>query len=237
MDGIFPGALYRPLWFTGKTGAFHHDPHGWILHVQVGVGSPWHYFQGLPIGRRKASTGWVSKDGTVEQYISAYDKPWAQAGGNAMYWAWETEGFPHEPLTKAQISALASIHNWHGTPDNILDNPGGWGIGTHSMGGSAWGGHECPGVIRAEQRYAIIATAQRLRRQPEASMTINESDAKTLADVYQTRYQVHPPGGGATVTRDAALGNVWSEVVALREEVHALRELLVKVEGRGTATS
>jgi len=49
-------------------------------------------------------------------------------------------------------------------PDLITDTPGGRGIGTHVMGGAAYGGHTCPGPgPRAGQRAAIIARAQALR--------------------------------------------------------------------------
>jgi len=152
---IYPGAKWRPLWFSDATPTLV-NPRGWILHVPVGNGSLFSYFNGLKVGYRKASTGWVSKKGLVEQYLPADKEPWAQVGGNGFGTAWEVEGYPSEPMTDAQLQALARIHIWLGSPDTITDSVSGHGIGTHSMGGAAWGGHECPGAIRAKQRQAIL---------------------------------------------------------------------------------
>lgn len=164
-----PGAVWRPVTYAADSGTFTApNPLGWVLHVVVGNGSPWGTFENAPSGSRRFSTGWVAKDGTGEQYTELTSKPWAQAAGNTQYWAFETEGFPSEPLTAAQIDTLARWHNHLGAPDHIADTPGQPGIGVHYMGGQLWGGHTCPDPSpgagpRSHQRQAILDLAIRLR--------------------------------------------------------------------------
>jgi peptidoglycan hydrolase-like protein with peptidoglycan-binding domain len=171
---IVPGATFRPVRFGDATGTLT-SPLGWILHVAVMNGSPWHVFDGSQHPSRKVSTGWVAKDGRVEQYIDRDARPWAQAAGNPRYRAWETEGYPNEPLTTAQIDALARIHIWDGAPDHLANHPDETGIGTHYMGGAAWGGHTCPDPApggqgpRSHQRAAILARVAELRGHPAPS--------------------------------------------------------------------
>lgn len=66
-------------------------------------------------------------------------------------------------MTDAQLTELAKWHVWCGARDEIANSPDGYGIGTHSMGGAAWGGHACPGPLRAAQRPEIIRRAIALR--------------------------------------------------------------------------
>jgi len=163
--GWWGGAARRPISYYPESGGFTGSaPIGWILHVVVGDGSPYGYFARLHSPNRKFSNLWVAKSGDVEQYTPGSSKPWAQGAGNAEYLAVETEGYPDEPLTTAQIDALARWHIWTGLPDKIADAPGQHGIGTHSMGGAAWGGHACPGAIRSSQRGAILARVRQIRK-------------------------------------------------------------------------
>lgn len=162
MQGIYlPGATWKPLPYRAAAGvAFNSPPIGWVLHVQAGNGSPYGYFSRLTSPDRVFSHAWVAKDGRGEQYTELSSKSWAQAGGNATYWSIESEGFPAEELTAAQISTLATWHRFLGVPDILANHPGEHGIGTHSMGGAGWGSHACPGPTRAAQRVAIIEAAQ-----------------------------------------------------------------------------
>jgi hypothetical protein len=222
MLGVFPGAEYRPVRFTGRTGILD-SPLGWILHVAEMDGSPWRLFDESPVGSRKVSTGWVAKDGRVEQYIPATDRPWAQQSGNAQYHAWETEGFAVEPLTSAQIESLGAIHVWHRTADRVVSAPGGLGIGTHQMGGLSWGNHACPGALRAAQRERIIEAAKRLREQGATVTELSESTMRRLADVIQTRYQVRAPHG-ELVTDDAALAAMWGLLIKVSDQLDRLEK-------------
>lgn len=159
-------AHWRPIQYLNDVPLFAKVPDGWILHVAEGKGSLFNLFNHNVKGQRKFSTGWVDKNGTVEMYGSLYREPWAQVAGNSSYWAFETEGFSTEPLTDPQIWALARIHALLSIAagrnyDQVINAPGKVGIGTHSMGGAAWGGHACPGNVRAAQRGVIIERSKR----------------------------------------------------------------------------
>ena len=163
-----PGARWMPVTYRADAGKFTTPPLGYIPHVPVSNGSLFNFFNRLVSPNRKFSTAWVAKGGHSEQYQSLDMKPWAQAAGNGQYHAFEVEGYPNEPYTAAQIDTLARWHNFLGTPDTLANAPGQRGIGTHYMGGAAWGGHTCPDPVagagpRSRQRPQIIARARLLR--------------------------------------------------------------------------
>jgi hypothetical protein len=91
-------------------------------------------------------------------------QPWCQVDGNTHYAAIETAGLPTEPLTVPQMNTIARImkiyHDDYNVPLQLADKPGERGFITHSAGGQAWGGHSCPGAIRALQRSAILSLAK-----------------------------------------------------------------------------
>jgi hypothetical protein len=101
--------------------------------------------------------------GGVHQMLPFDWQPWCQINGNFNYAAIETAGMPDEPLTDYQMHAIASIlkvyHSEMGMPYRITDSPGEAGFITHKAGGLAWGGHDCPGSIRAAQRSEILRIA------------------------------------------------------------------------------
>ena len=153
---FLPNAEWCPVSYRAEAGLFEAKPLGWILHCQVGNGSLHDYFNRLKSPSRKFSTAWVGKDGKSEQYAELHNKSWAQASGNGIYWSFETEGLPNEPLTRAQIETLAIWHEFLGVSDSLANKPGEQGIGTHSMGSTDWGGHACPGTVRSAQRTEIL---------------------------------------------------------------------------------
>ena len=159
----YPGATWRPLPSTSYNAGARTARLGLILHVQQGNNSPWGWFS--VAAHQASSTFWVSKSGLVEQYMEAgTDKSWAQAAGNGLYDSAETEGLDSEPLTPAQIAALAALCAWEhttfGMPLVAIDTPGASGFGWHGMGGVAWGNHPgCPGDIRKAQRAQILGVA------------------------------------------------------------------------------
>ena len=164
MNLYLPGAKWCPITYRAEAGKFSGgNPLGYLPHVQQGNGSLFGYFNRLTSPNRLFSTAWIAKDGHSEQYTELTGKPWAQAAGNATYWAFECEGYVGEPLTAAQINTLAVWHNYLGVPDVLANAPGQRGIGLHRMGGAAYGGHSCPGPIRQGQRDLIIARAVALR--------------------------------------------------------------------------
>lgn len=156
-SGWMPGVVRRPLernFVVGDRDA----QRGLVLHVQEGEGSLYEYFN-TP-GIKASSHFWVSQSGETEQYVSVLDRAWAQVDGNGSWASVETSGFGTRTLTEAQVDAVSRIYAWgagtHGWPASISDAPDQRGLGTHSMGGASWGGHECPGTLRAGQRTEII---------------------------------------------------------------------------------
>lgn len=212
-----PGAVHKPISYRTAAGPFAKAPLGWILHVVVGNGSPWSGFEHAAPGTRRFSHFWVSKAGVIEQYQETGRESWAQESGNSSYWSVETEGFPNEALTSAQIASLAKIHNFLGAPNAIASKPGQKGIGTHYMGGEAWGGHTCPDPIpgagpRSHQRTAILAAAQ----QP------TEADLPTPRDVWAYEYAGRQ-ALSYLVTADANARQAVALAAALKVEVDAMK--------------
>lgn len=158
MTLLYPRARYLPVPYA--TRPMNPKSLGLILHVQQGNNSLARYFANSKNGAM--SHFWVAKDGRVEQYQSLDRISWAQAAGNDSYHSVETEGFVTEPLTQAQIQALAQLYAWGITTlrwlPKLSDYPGSAGFGWHGMGGPAWGGHTgCPGNLRKPQRAAVLA--------------------------------------------------------------------------------
>ena len=163
----YPAATWLAVPYAGEAGALA-SPLGWVLHVTCMDGSPWSTFKTAQPPNRRFSHLWVAKDGHVEQYAPLTGKSWAQDKGNATYWSVETEGQPDEPLTDAQIQALAEWHVWSGTDDHVATASTDRGISCHYLGGADWGGHTCPDPApgagpRSHQRAAIVARAQQIR--------------------------------------------------------------------------
>jgi hypothetical protein len=151
------------------AGRFTQDPLGWAFHVVVGNGSPYETFLRAKSPKRRFSHIWVAKDGDVEQYGPFSHKSWANGIGNGSFYSAETEGFPEEPLTDAQVHRLAEFHIFTETADRIAASTGEKGIVCHYQGSTAWGGHSCPDPApggqgpRSHQRAQILAAVARLR--------------------------------------------------------------------------
>jgi hypothetical protein len=168
----FAGATWRPISnnFSGPMGTII----GLCLHVQEGNGSLYGWFNN-PNAEVSAHL-WCGKDGTLEQYLDPpAQKAWAQANGNPNYISIETEGFVGEPLTDAQMLAVASILSQastaysfpvtgpvaHGQPGFTQHcNPNG-------TSDPSWGNHFCPGPIRLGQMPNIITMAHGSPAPPE----------------------------------------------------------------------
>lgn len=211
IPGRYPAAAWEPVSYIDEASLMSNGSLGWVEHVVVGDGDPHGGFEHAPPGNRRFSHLWFAKDGRVRQYQDLRHDSWAQADGNDTYWSCETEGDPSEPLTDTQLDALAAWHVWSGTADAIATVPGQRGVGTHQMGGAAWGGHACPGPLRAAQRPEIIRRAQILRG--GVDMPLTDAEITRIADVIETRYQVHV--GKVLETRDQALGDLIAAVAAL----------------------
>jgi|GEM_PF-3150728 len=212
---LYPAAAWTPVSYASQAAPFPAPPRGWVLHVTVMNGSPWSVFDTAVSPDRRFSHLWVSKTGRVEQYGVLSREAWHVANGNPGWWGVETEGFPGEPLTAAQVDALAHWHVWCGAPDSVATSPDGVGISAHYLGGPDWGGHSCPDPDpggqgpRSHQRAAIVARAQQLRGGDmpltEAEWTrmsaLLDSKAATYADAVENRYGVKL-ADGTIVNRD-----------------------------------
>jgi hypothetical protein len=156
---LYPAATYRPV-VNFSTGLVT-PTRGLIPHVQVGNNSLFTYFN-TP-ANQVSSHLWLSKTGTFEQYVPFDRKAWAEVAGNAYWISCECEGFPTEDYTAIQVARLGEFYAWgmaqFGWKPTVTDSVNGYGIGTHSMGGAAWGGHDCPGTIRANRRGDILTAA------------------------------------------------------------------------------
>lgn len=177
----YPGATWEPVDYIGEAGPLI-TPLGWVEHVVVGNGDPFGCFQGAVPPNRRFSHLWFGKSGAVKQYQRLDRASWAQGpDGNSHYWSCETEGYPGEALTGAQLDALAAWHVWSGTPDRLAEAPGQVGIAWHGMGGDLWGGHpDCPGQIRRAQRADIIRRAQAIRAGGADMPSLDITDADTV---------------------------------------------------------
>lgn len=163
--GWMPGVIEKPIGENFKRGG-RKGQRGLILHVQEGEGSLFERFSDP--ATQSSSHFWVSQAGEIEQYVSVHDRAWTQRAGNVEWVSIETSGFAGQPLTPAQIDAVARVYAWgareHDWPLEVTDSPKGRGLGTHSMGGGAWGGHACPGTVRAGQREDVMSRVRESRQ-------------------------------------------------------------------------
>ncbi|MFJ6785551.1 N-acetylmuramoyl-L-alanine amidase [Streptomyces yangpuensis] len=156
-----PEAILRPLSVNFTPGGLR-EVRGLVLHVQEGENSLHDRFSDPAV--KSSAHFWVSQSGEIEQYVSARDRAWAQGTGNPSWLSVETSGFASRPLTAQQVDSVARIYAWgmaqHGWPLAPAPTPLGRGLGIHSMGGRAWGGHACPGPLRSAQTGEILTAAR-----------------------------------------------------------------------------
>ena len=194
MTAVVPGFTYRQI--PRNFGTEHWDYSlGLILHVATGPADASLYGWFSNPAAQASSHWWAGASGGREQYLDPDEHvSWAQADGNSLYHSVETGGEPSQPLTDAQIDAVAGIYRWghdhFGWPYRLAEHPGEKGLGWHGMGGTAWGGHPyCPGDLRKAQRAEI------LRRAQETDTNNQENDMQLSDDFYYT-----DPNGKVTKT-------------------------------------
>jgi hypothetical protein len=143
-------------------------PVGDVFHVAVTEGST---LFGNFISRTDGveSTGYIRRDGTVEQYRPLNVQCDAQAAGNS--WSeggrlvglnsWETQGMGPGEWTDAQLATIKRIivlkHREWGVPLRVCPTATSAGIGYHRLF-DAWNphNHSCPGPDRVRQFEQII---------------------------------------------------------------------------------
>jgi hypothetical protein len=235
---VYPAAIQKQLTNDRYGGPFPAGVgRGVIEHVALSTGSLYNYFAGA--SPKVSSHLWIALDGTVEQYVPLTHQSYAQAAGNPLYVSIETAGFPDEPLTAAQVESFARFYYWgmwyEGWPCLLADQPGAKGLGTHSMGGALYGGHACPGDIRAAQRLTILVRVSaliqeandmgyaddQLNAMKEQFPGLNPSDfARAVPEMLRVvRSQVDKLNTVAATAADAN-SNAWlAQAVAARVEL------------------
>ncbi|WP_241831042.1 N-acetylmuramoyl-L-alanine amidase [Parafrankia soli] len=188
----YPGARQRLVPINHSEGGMVVPTRGLIPHVQMGTAPLFGWFSNPTAG--VSSHLWLSKAGEFEQYVEFGDKAWAQGAGNSQWISCECAGTDADDYTPIQIQRLGELFAWgmraFGWRPEITDSPSGYGLGAHRMGGAAWGGHSCPGNIRANRRGDILAAA--LDRPatpppPEDDMPLTEVEIDRIADRAATK--------------------------------------------------
>lgn len=178
-----------------SNGPFGSTVMGVVLHVNVDEsGTPDSFYQADPPANPSSVTPnfQVYKSeaaGGTHQYLPLNWSSWAQADGNSWGPSIETAGLVDEPFTDYQITAIAKIYraaaDAFGLPYQVTDDLAVHGLGTHAMGGISWGGHPCPGDLRAAQRTAIIDAARSGGLAPKPDLTMEDVMALTAIIVKQ----------------------------------------------------
>jgi len=143
---------------------------GVIMHTMVGSQAGTISWFNNPDAGASAQFG-VGFDGAIHQFgpIGQGWIAWHAGAANVTWYGIEHEdgGDPSRPLTDAQLTASAQLvemlTGFADIPLQVTNSPSTGGLGTHSMGGSSWGGHACPGDVRAAQRGEVIRRAQGIR--------------------------------------------------------------------------
>jgi len=155
-------AVPRPIGANFTHGGMVEPIHGIVLHIQQGTEDGTYSWFNNPKSKASAHFG-NPKHGPLEQFVNTDDMAWAQKGGNPHWISVENEGMPGDSLTPTQIDNVADLLGWlhwnEDVPLQLADNPAGFGLGYHSMGGKAWGHQFCPGKPIIQQRLLIIERA------------------------------------------------------------------------------
>lgn len=156
-------AVKRAISHNFNVGGMIRPFHGLVLHIEQGTEEG--TFSWFNKSQAKASAHFGNpKHGDLEQFVDIDNVAWAQMAGNHHWISVENEGKSGQSLTPNQISNLADLLGWlhwnEDVPLQVADNPAGFGLGYHAMGGKSWGNHlQCPGKPIINQRLLIIERA------------------------------------------------------------------------------
>lgn len=158
----FSGAKKVPLKNFTKDG--QEAVHGLVVHIMEGTLSGSRSWFNNPSSQASAHFG-TSRSGELEQWVDTKDRAWAQAAGNRTWLSIENEGKVPQTLTPEQIEKNALVFAWvvrthPDVPYRVAHSPEEKGLGYHRMGGSAWGGHSCPGDAIIAQLQSIVDRAR-----------------------------------------------------------------------------
>jgi hypothetical protein len=134
---------------------------GLVLHHQAGNGSLFSFFNSS--SAQVSAHFWVSKTGTIEQYVDTSRVAWHGRSLNSRYVGVETEGCatsPYaEPMTEAMVSALSRLYKEgvqrHGWANALANADGQRGFGYHRMAVATG----CPCDVRLNMRREILNRA------------------------------------------------------------------------------
>ncbi|WP_326637252.1 N-acetylmuramoyl-L-alanine amidase [Streptosporangium sp. NBC_01755] len=158
-----PGTAWKPITVNFTPGG-QVEVRGVVLHIMAGtLGGTDSWFRN-PRAQASSHFG-TSRGGQLVQWVDTRDKAWTQGTGNRSWISIENEGKGGDELTDAQLDRCAQVLAWahteHGVPLQVTSDPGGRGLGHHSMGGKAWGGHSmCPGARIIAQKPEIVRRAK-----------------------------------------------------------------------------
>jgi hypothetical protein len=165
-DLWLPGVIAKPI-PKSSTDPFI-IPVGDVFHVAVSEGSSlqdyfWHRSGGIE------STGYIRRDGTIEQYrplnvecdAQGDGNSWVEGGKRYGFNSWETQGMGEGQWTAEQLASIMRIISWkhqhYGTPLRLAPAWNSPGFGYHRLH-ARWNknGHSCPGPDRVVQFNKII---------------------------------------------------------------------------------
>ena len=114
----------------------------------------------------------TAQDGTVIQWVQLGVVAFHALDANFHWYAVENadNGDPNNPYTDAQLSRIAQILELTSRPEygrfalQVTDSPDQEGLGTHHMGGAAWGAHSCPDADKRPNHTRSRARAEIVRR-------------------------------------------------------------------------
>lgn len=170
---VFQQAKWRGPVPNCNAGGMVRPFQGLVLHIQEGTENGTDSWFHNPASQVSAHFG-NPKTGGLDQWVDTNDKAWAQVAGNKSWISVENEGHSGDSLTASQIANAAVLLAWlnltEQVPMQCADSASDSGLGYHSMGGDAWGGHmDCPGQAIVDQRPDIVAAAQHLVSTPIVS--------------------------------------------------------------------
>lgn len=140
---------------------------GLVVHIMDGT--LWGTDSWFHNPHAKASSHFgVGRDGTLLQWVDTDSKAWTEADGNPYWVSVECEGRGGEELTHEQIAMIGKLFEWLERSYHFgfanASTPSQKGLGHHSMGGLAWGGHfNCPGLKVIAQKKQILSEALLIR--------------------------------------------------------------------------
>ena|SRR5215831_4434867 len=152
---------------------------GLISHTMVGnLPGTDDLFTPGPKGNGNSAHFGTAQDGTVIQWVPLGVMAEHAIAANDSWYAVENadHGNPNNPYTDAQLSRIAQILELTSRPEygrfalEVTNSTDKEGLGTHNMGGAAWGGHSCPDAdknpnhTRSRARGEIVHRAKIIRQ-------------------------------------------------------------------------